>query len=101
MPEHDSGLGAIITLEETLLESSLAIRDPVGLLGVKRLVHVIPLHLIGDDEVWSRIRVRLIGLAKLDVAGHGGGCGGLVSNNEAETGNGWGSERWMGGGPER
>ena len=89
MPEHDSGLGAIITLEETLLEASLAIRDPVGLLGVKRLVHVIPLHLIGDDEVWSRIRVRLIGLAKLDVAGHGGGCVGLVWSSSNGTSSRW------------
>ena len=70
MTAHDDGLGAIITLKETLPESMVISRDPDGLLGVVGLEHVLPLHLQGDDQVRGWIRIRLSGLSKLDVARH-------------------------------
>ena len=72
MAKHDSGLGAIIIVQETFLEAALAIRSPIGLLGIVLLQHVIPLHLHGDNEVGSRIGIGLPGLAKFDVARHVG-----------------------------
>ena len=71
MPHHHGGLSAIIILKQALLEASLTIRTPVRFLGIIGLEHVSPLHVHGDDEVGSRIRIRLPGLAQLDVARHG------------------------------
>ncbi len=70
MTTHDSGFGAIIILEHALHVATLAIRSPIGLLGVIGLHHVLSLHLQGDDEIWRRIRVRLPGLSKLNMAWH-------------------------------
>ncbi len=70
MSNHTVGLGTIIVLKESLLESTLAIGDPDGLLRVIRLEHVSPLHLHGDYKVWRWVGVWLPRLAKLDVAGH-------------------------------
>ena len=72
MSHHHGGLGAIVILQQSLLEATLAVRAPVGFLGVVRLEHVSPLHIHGDDEVRSRIRIRLTRLPKLDMARHVG-----------------------------
>ena len=63
MTTHDSGLGAILTLKETLTVSALTIGDPDGLLGIIGLEHVSPLHVHGDDEVWRWIGIRLTRLS--------------------------------------
>ena len=73
MTNHDSGLGAVIIVQEPLLESTLAIRGPHRFLGVIGLEHVLPLGLHGHREVGQRVRIGLTGLAKFDVAGHLGG----------------------------
>ena len=70
MPHHHGGLSAVIILKQALLEASLTIRTPVRFLGIIGLEHVGPFHVHGDDEVGSRIRIRLPGLAQLDVARH-------------------------------
>ena len=72
MANHDDRFSAFVALEEGLNESSVAIRDPAGLLGVVGLEHVVSLHLHGDDQVGHRVWIRLTGLAQLDVAWHPG-----------------------------
>ena len=71
MTTHDNSLGAIISLKHALHVSTLAIRAPVGLLGIVRLHSILSLHLKGDNQVGTRIRIRLSGLSKFDVARHG------------------------------
>ena len=71
MSNHD---GALATVERAVLEQPLdeapvlVVGRPHRLLGVVRLVRVLPLHLQGDDEVLRRIGVRLARLAQFDVA---------------------------------
>ena len=70
MATHDHSLGAIVTLEKTLPITVVISWNPDRLLGVIGLEHVLTLHLHGDDKVRQRIRIRLTGLSKLDVAWH-------------------------------
>ena len=70
MATHDNGFGAIIALKKTLPESMVISWDPDGLLGIIGLEHVLTLHLQGDDEIRSWVRIRLSSLSKLYVAGH-------------------------------
>ena len=63
MTTHDSCLGAIIIVEQTLNISTLAIWAPNGFLGIVRLQHVGPLHFHGNDKVGTWIRVGLPGLS--------------------------------------
>ena len=73
MSNHD---GALATVERAVLEQPLdeapvlVVGRPHRLLGVVRLVRVLPLHLQGDDEVLGRVGVRLARLAQFDVAWH-------------------------------
>ena len=70
MAHHHGGLGTIISLKQTLPEASLSIGTPVRFFSIIGLQHVRPLHVHGDDEIWSRIGIRLPGLSQLDVARH-------------------------------
>ena len=72
MSHHHGGLSAVVILQQSLLEATLAVRAPVGLLGVIGLEHVSPLHIHGDDEVRSRIRIWLTRFPELDMARHFG-----------------------------
>ena len=67
---HDSGLGSIVSLKHALGIATLAIRAPVGLLGVIGLEHVSTLHLKSDHQEGAWIGVRLASLSKFDVARH-------------------------------
>ena len=40
---HDSGLAALIALQQTLHKAALPVRNPVGLLGVVRLGLSLPI----------------------------------------------------------
>ena len=78
MANHDSGFFTIVILQHTLQESSCPIGTPVGLLGVVRFAHGLPLHVHGDHQVGGGVWVRLPGLSELYVARHGGvGVGGV------------------------
>ena len=81
MSHHHGGLGAIVILQQSLLEATLAVRAPVGLLGVIGLEHVSTLHLKGDHQEWSGVRVGLSSLSKFDVAWHLDGILLSVSQN--------------------
>ena len=70
MAHHHGGLGAIISLKQSLPEASSSIRTPVRFLRVIGLQHVRPLHVHGDDEIRSRIGIWLPGLSQFDVARH-------------------------------
>ena len=70
MTDHHSGLLPVVRLQHRLRETSGSVRTPDRLLRVVRLGHGLSLHLHGDHEVRTGVRVRLSSLAKLDVARH-------------------------------
>jgi hypothetical protein len=82
MSTHDNGLGAIITLKETLPVAMIIGGNPDGLLGIISLQHVLTLHLQGDNQVGERIRIRLTGLSKLDVSRHDWDKLGIINEKE-------------------
>ena len=60
---HDSGFASIISLKHAFSISTLAIRAPVGFLGVIGLEHVSTLHLKGDHQEWGWVGVGLSSLS--------------------------------------
>ena len=67
----DKSFVAIIRLQHTLHVSTFAIRTPIGFLRIIRLEGILPFHLKGDNQIGTRIWIRLTSLSKLDVARHG------------------------------
>ena len=84
MSNQDCGLATRLLLEQALDETAvLLVRAPDRLPGIVGLVLVLPLHLQGYDEVWSRIGVRLTLRTELDVAWH---LGWMVFGSTVEQG---------------
>ena len=78
MAHRDDSLGSVSALQKTLLEATISIRTPHGLLSIIGLGHGLPLHVHGDDEVGAGVGVRLPGLTQFDVTGHLEATSGLV-----------------------
>ena len=70
MAAHDNSLGTIVIFKDTLHVVTLAIRTPIGLLRIVRFKSVLSLHLQGDNQVGTWIRIRLTSLSKFYVTRH-------------------------------
>ena len=66
----DLDLASILRLQHTLDKATFSVRNPKGLLCIISLGHVLPLHLEGEEEVWSWIRILSIISSLLLISRH-------------------------------
>ena len=73
MTDGHLDFSTVLSLQQALHEPSISVRNPVGLLGIVGLGHVLPLHLEGEEEVGGGVRVLAIRGPFLLVSRHAGG----------------------------
>ena len=73
MTDGHLDFSAVLGLQQALHEPAISVRDPVGLLGIVGLGHVLPLHLEGEEEVGGGVGVLAALGSLLLVSGHGEG----------------------------
>ena len=72
MTDGHLDFSTVLSLQQALHEPAISVRDPVGLLGIVGLGHVLPLHLEGEEEVGGGVRVLAIRGPFLLVSRHAG-----------------------------